>query len=164
MIDGICVSAASGHALNTTPPRRLFVLILDFVYATPGIEEVSDTQNAHTVLIVFGAWSRRRRNTISKTQSNTLKNTFVSVITTMKASGWRANGWAQVRRDSDCRGKSEPIASTCKTLQLTPAPRLSKGQQIISNGTSGRVQSCNGAVAYLSMMRVALLSHWSSAQ
>src|SRR5438876_12445296 len=75
----------------------MFALILDFVYATSGIEDVSDTQNAHTVLIVFGAWSRQRRNTIPKMPSNTLRNTSASVITTMRASGCRANGWAQVR-------------------------------------------------------------------
>jgi len=58
----------------------MFALILDFVHATPGIEDVSDTQKARTVLIVSGAWSRQRRNTISKTQSNTLRNTSASVI------------------------------------------------------------------------------------
>src|SRR5439155_26089690 len=44
-------------------------------------EDVSDTQNAHTVVTVFGAWSRQRRTTISKTQSNTLRNTTVTVTT-----------------------------------------------------------------------------------
>src|ERR1044071_509428 len=48
MIDGIWLPAGIGYALNTTPPRRLFALMLGFVPAAFGIEEESDTQNART--------------------------------------------------------------------------------------------------------------------
>ncbi len=71
----------------------------------------------------LGAWSQQRRNTISKTLSNTLRNTSASVITTMRASGYRANGWAQVRRDSDSPGKSapKPASKMFASARRTPA-------------------------------------------
>src|SRR5205823_2773225 len=99
----------------------------DFVHATPNIEDVSDTQNARTVLIVSGAWSRQRRSTISKTQSNTLRNTSASVITTMKASASLANGLALVLNGSGCPGKSAPMISCgCAKIEIPRQARRSR--------------------------------------
>src|SRR5437867_686664 len=58
---------------------------------------VADTLLRFIAVTESPAWSRQRRNTTSKMPSNTLRNTSASVITTMRASGCRANGWAQVR-------------------------------------------------------------------